>query len=376
MIHWPRPAKNCRELEGSAIVKEAACPLWGLHPSAPGVVVKFPSLFKPRWRHPKAKTRLAAMAHISDPETLYKIATQSQDERLRLEAAHRLNDPTLLFRLARTAIHADIRFEAALLIRDEATLAVMALDAWDIEHGKLAVIHIDNHLLLRRLVRSAQLEAIRLAAAIKLNDPDMIRQVAQSAHDVHSRWQAAKHLDDPKLLADVACVQRSNTRAEAIQKKARCAFIHHIERCQQQSKNDALCRIVKSVPHVPLMLEAFVRIATNAIPAKLITHLSRQDFSTAEDAAIQRMLKKIEQAGWRIQKTTQAIACHQCHRVGRFSLRIMSSDSAHIAHDHIVCPGCGGLGQQWIHLIAFRHPLHPHVIFRLPTRGPTPSIRR
>ncbi len=334
------------------------------------MVVKLPDLFKPKWRHSSARVRLAALSKISNPLTLYHIATSTQDERLCLEAAHRLNDPTLLARLARKAVHAEIRFEAALLIQDEATLAATALEAWHIEQGEIAVIHIENALLLRRVARSANQETVRLAAALKLNDPKLLKQVAYSVEDLEIRWQVAQKLEDPILMAEVASSKKNGKRVANLQQKALHAYLNYIEHCRSHMNIDALCAIIHTVRHVPCKIEAFLKLPPDRISAQILTHLSHQDFQSTSDEAVAGFLLKIKKSGWAVEQTIQTEACRQCHGAGKFSLHSMASENATMAHDLSICSKCSGSGQQGIRVITIQHPQHPETVFRIPMNNP------
>lgn len=330
--------------------------------------MKRPHFLRPKWRHPDASVRLAALSNIQDRKLLYRIAHRSNDERLCLEAAHRLNDPILLKDLARSATHADIRFEAALLVRDEAILAAAALEAWHIDQGKLAVIHIDNGLILRRLARSACQDAIRLAAALKLNDPVLLHQVAQSSRDIHIRWQVARHLDDPGLLADVAGIQPDDMQLDALRQRARQAFNDHLDRYHHQMDFSAISQIIKSTSHPALKIDAFLRVAPRDLTQDLVAHMSHLDLNDSSDKTIQHMLEMIQQGGWEIRQTTQYITCRQCMGAGQYPLRSIAAGTTHLAHDLAACLECNGLGQQLIKIATCQQPPHTKVTFHLPAR--------
>lgn len=331
-----------------------------------GTVVKLPHFLRPKWQHPDAGVRLAALANVRDRKLLYHIAASSKDERLRLEAAHRLNDTTLLKDLARRASHADIRFEAALLIRDEAVLAAAALEAWHIDQGKLAVIHIDNGLVLRRLARSACQDAIRLEAALKLNDAGLLQAVAQSSQDITIRWQIAQHLDDPGLFADVACIKPDGIRLEALRHRARKAFNEHLDRYHHQMDHDTIIDIIKATVHPALKIDAFLRLAPHRISEDLISHMSHLDLNDCSDETIQQMLEMIQQGGWRIRQSTQYITCRQCMGAGQYPLRSIVAGSSHLAHDLTACLECNGLGQQLVKIATCSQSPHTRVTFHLP----------
>lgn len=309
---------------------------------------------------------MAAVAKIDSPKILDKIARQSTDERIRLEAARRLADISLIAKLARTAAQDTVRLEAALLIRDQATLAAIALKDWDIERGQTTVDTIDNGLLLHRIARSAQQDAIRLAAAMKLERPELIREVAETTNDIQIRWQVACCLDDPYLMAQIALHKPSCERMASLRKRARKAYLACLDQCRENRQHQALMAILHTVDHTPFKIDAFVRLSRHCIDTAHLRYLSRRDFRYTPDASLQKMFVAIESAGWRVTSSSKAMLCRQCNGCTEISLKSICANSVWIDHDRYPCPDCNARGSVPHQVFTCRRGTDHPVIFEIP----------
>lgn len=66
---------------------------------------------------------------------------------------------------------------------NQATLTAMALNARDGEEGCAAVRQIQLPFLLRRIATSARLDAVRMEAALRLDQADLMAQVVRDVAD-------------------------------------------------------------------------------------------------------------------------------------------------------------------------------------------------
>jgi hypothetical protein len=323
-------------------------------------------LFKPKWQHPRAEVRLAAMAKISSPKKLRKIAVHSKDERVRFEAARRLADISLISRLARTAAQDTVRLEAALLIRDQAILAAIALNDWDIERGQKAVRYIDNAMLLQRIARSAQQDGIRLAAAMKLQRTELIREVAETTNDIQIRWQVACHLEDPYLMAQIALYKPANIHMSKLRQKAFSAYKAQLDKCRVHGTRQILLAIMHTVDHTPLKLEAFIRLPVDTINDGLLKYLSRQEFRFTSNKCLLKMLKAIKTAGWQVSMSTSLSVCAECNGNAEIAIKSISVNSAWVDYDRYPCPECNGRGSIPLRIVTCKRDSGQKVIFQLP----------
>ncbi len=323
------------------------------------------NFFIPRWRHPSAKVRQAAIAKITNPKKLRKIAAHSDDEQLRLEAARRLNDGPLMMKIAQSASQEAVRLQAAILVQDQSCLAAIALNEWDIPRGQQAVGHIHNDLLLRRVACSAQQDAIRLAAALKIDDPDLFRKVAASSRNIHVRWQLAQKLDDPFLMAEIALSKPANERLEALRQKARRALLNHLDNLQRHGNHNALLAIMQIVTHPPFKLESFLRLPLDQIQITSLQYLSRQNFRYTPAELLERMFDTIRTSGWDTQRSVEKDLCVHCRGVGNLSIKCISADNTWVDRDLFPCPECNGKGSIIFKVITCTRGKNEHVIFRL-----------
>ncbi len=323
-------------------------------------------LFRPRWRHSNADIRLAAVAKITKPATLLKIARQSSDERLRLEAGRRLDLAPLLRQLARSASNDAVRLEAAVAAKDQACLSAIALNCWSISQGQKAVGHIHNPLLLRRVAASAKQDAIRLTAALKLDNPAMLRSVARSSKQIDIHWQVARRLNDPCMMADIAMHKPGNVKVAPIRHKARKALMACLDQYRRNGDNAALRETILNLPYLAFKLEAFARLSADQINLSLLLYLANQEMRYVPKDLMEKMLMKIKEGGWHIWPTIQKMPCIHCRGSGRLALRSISASSNWNEHNNFPCPECEGQGNRTFRLVTCERNPHEIITFRFP----------
>ncbi len=307
--------------------------------------MKIIDLFRPRWRHSDPDVRLAAVDRITNPATLRKIARRSTDERLRLEAGKRLADLDVLRDLARWASDDTLRLEAALFARDESCLTAFALGSWSIAQGQIAVAHIRNPLLLRRVARSAKQDTVRLGAALKLDDPNLLRQVARSSTHIDVHWQVARRLNDLRMMADIAFYKPGNVKAAPIRREARRALIACLDRYRLHRDHAGLRAALQDCAHPMFKLEAFVRLPPGQVTLPMLLHLSSQEMRRIPRELLDRMLARIQQAGWQTRPSRQKAPCRHCQGSGALAYCSVSANATWRDNDGFPCPECEGEGQ-------------------------------
>ena len=306
---------------------------------------------RPKWRHDDRDKRLEAVRKVTRPKTLRKIADQSEDERLRFEAACRLNDTECIREIALSASQESVRLEASILIDEQSNLASIALNAWDIHLGRKGVDHIWNELLLQRVARSAKQDAIRLAAALKLGDEALLRRVASSSNHIDVHWQVAKSLDDPALLAEITMFKPTNMHLEPLRRKARRALIDHLSRCKADGNNEGLVKAMNAVPHPSFKLEAFVRLDPAYIRFNLLKYLATLDFRYIPKILLNKMIRRIESAGWQVSPCRHHSPCGYCRSKGQLSIKYLTASNNWVDQDMFPCPDCNGKGTIPVQLI-------------------------
>jgi hypothetical protein len=237
---------------------------------------------QPRWRHPDSAVRAAAVDALpdEDQELLRSIASEDPDPQVRRAALARLTDPGTLARLAREDTDDGVRAEA----REMAV--AMARDATDEAEGQGAVEGLSDSRELAIVARTAELVRVALLALSRLSEPRVIAVVARQAGHAAVRAAALARLDArDDLLAvavktehkDVAIAalerlrdqdalelvaQRARNKMAARRARAALRAMEEAERIPQQlaSRRLALCEQVESLRLAPDLAAAAVRL--------------------------------------------------------------------------------------------------------------------
>jgi hypothetical protein len=238
---------------------------------------------QPRWKHPDSAVRAAAVDALPDEEQdlLRSIAHEDPDPQVRRAALARLSDPEALARLAREDADESVRADA----REMAV--AMARDATDEGEGCAAVEGLTDSRELAIVARTAELESVALLALSRLSEARVIAVVARQAGHAAVRAAALARLDArDDLLAvavksehkdvAIAALERLRDR-EALElvalrarnklaaRRARAAVraMEEAERIPQQlaARRQALCEQVESLRHAPDLGAAAARLA-------------------------------------------------------------------------------------------------------------------
>ena len=296
------------------------------------------------------------------------LAQAGCDERIRLENACRLHDRPSLEQLARCAFLPAVRLAAAREIGDQQALMNIALAEWDIQRGRLAVGSIHAALLLQRIARYAHQDAIRWAAALRLNAPKLIRWVYQTTREIHLRWEIARYLQDPLMMAEIALHKPTNEGYDDLRRKARRAMLRHLDALQWQGQTRELLAFMYLVPHAAFKIEAAMRLSKEGISPAVLRYLSGQDFRYAPAALLKQLFVAIQSIGWHASRGLQNKPCAHCHGTGKLPLKCsgVADDSDHVACAPLPCPECLGQGQVWSQVITCTLDRSETVTFCIP----------
>lgn len=106
-------------------------------------------LFRPKWQHPKAEVRAAAIATLTDQSLLATILEQDESETVQLAAFERLTDQRELARIAKS--HSPFNSRAFGGISDQRQILDVAQTAEKPELRRLAVEKIDDTVILQQI---------------------------------------------------------------------------------------------------------------------------------------------------------------------------------------------------------------------------------
>jgi len=277
---------------------------------------------------------------------LRRMAWYAKNEQLRIRAAQKLKDVHVLKQLALEANQESIRHQAAMLIESETFLTAIALNAWDIEQGRKVVERIDNALLLRRVSTCARQDAVRMAAALKLQNTKVLKQIALTTADLSLRWEVAQRLNDPGLMAGVALFKPSKPHLETYRQQAHGAMLRHLDDLSFQGQTNALLAFMHDQAHLPFKIEAFLRLPLDLICQSTLQHLSHNDFAMISGEMVQRMFLKMRTAGWLVRVQAKCFSCKQCRGNGQVLIKTIFAGQLPMENESMVCPECSGKG--WI----------------------------
>ncbi len=155
---------------------------------------------QPGWRHEDPSVRAAAVDDLeSDAQDLFEaIASEDADPGVRLAALARLSDPAAIGRVARTDADAQVRDEAV------STLRALAVEAADPDAGEAALAGLSEARDLAEVARSARSEPVSRSALTRLESQKAIGAVARRSAHRGVREAALARLDARDELVAVA----------------------------------------------------------------------------------------------------------------------------------------------------------------------------
>ena len=182
---------------------------------------------QPRWKHPDAAIRAAAVAEIPDGEEhrgiIEELAVSDPDARVRAAAVERVGDVSLLARLARTEQDAALgRRLADRLV--EIAIAPAATDA----SAALTLDGLTDPRQFSTIAKSSPHDTVRAAALGRVHDSKALSSIARHATDPQTALDAVARIADPAELLNVA-----------LKTEHKDAGVAAVERCIDPSTPDA-----------------------------------------------------------------------------------------------------------------------------------------
>jgi hypothetical protein len=247
----------------------------------------------------------------------------------------------------------------------QSVLTAIAMNEWDIQRGCETVARIRLPFLLRRIASGARQDAIRLSAALALDDRALIREVSLNARDITIRWRGAYYLEDPLLMTDVALFKQTDERFEAIRIQAHSKLIKHLDNLQWKGDGDAVEAYLRDVQHTPYKVEAFVRLPAKAIQPALLRYMASQDYRYTPQGQLKHLFIKVQASGWQVTQSHHSARCTYCRGQGWLLLSARAADMGATATQTLPCPECNASGKVSYQKISCLHNSHPPVVFRL-----------
>ncbi|MEZ5277051.1 MAG: hypothetical protein R3F07_11775 [Opitutaceae bacterium] len=164
----------------------------------------------PSLRSANPDERIAAIAGISDPQRLIRIARDDRVARVRAAAIHQLRDDTLLTEFAidpkayllNPDEVAETCREAVFRIRDPANLGKVAAEAKAHSTRKDAISCLEDDVMLLNLAEKFGDRRLRKAAVERISDQDILVEIATSNTSWLARRVAVDRLADDEKRAD------------------------------------------------------------------------------------------------------------------------------------------------------------------------------
>ena len=155
---------------------------------------------QPEWQSEDPSVRASAVDDLEDDaqELLTAIASEDADPGVRAAAVARLSDPETLGRIVQTEQHPDVRAEASAALRE------IAVDDTDPGRAVVALAGLSETRDLGEVARTACLEAVSGSALERLDGQKTISAVARRSTHPTTRRAALARLDDPDELVAVA----------------------------------------------------------------------------------------------------------------------------------------------------------------------------
>jgi hypothetical protein len=155
---------------------------------------------QPRWRHPEAAVRVAAIDAIPDEEQdlLLQLAREDSEPSVRRAAVAKLSDAGVLAEIARTDPDDSVRGVARDLV------IALAQDSADAGQAEIALCGLSDQRDLMVVARSAELEPVARAALDRLTEARLLSTIARQGTHASVRLAALDRLHDTQDLLAVA----------------------------------------------------------------------------------------------------------------------------------------------------------------------------
>jgi hypothetical protein len=294
-----------------------------------------------KWAQIKWRRLTASIHHPATPEFRLSAPNQPGHQHRNQPQAHR---------------HPDSR---------QAGLTASAINEWDIRRGCETVGHITLPFLLRRIAGSARQDAIRMAAALRLNDPSVVHAVTLGVKDVALRWRAAQYLNDPLIMTDVAVYKPCDERFDHIRTQAYKALIQHLDRLHCEGLSDQLLAYLYAVEQTKFKMEAFVRLPEKQIQPAVLRHMAARNYCYISETTINSFFAKIQSSGWQITQSLHNMPCDHCLGRGQVVVNGSEADAGDPTSYIFACPECSASGKMAYRKITCACDAQPPVVFRL-----------
>ena len=155
---------------------------------------------QPGWQHEDPSVRAAAVDSLEDDaqDVFAAIASEDAEPGVRLAAVARLSDPATIGRIARTDADDQVRDEALSMLR------AIAVEASELDEGEAALAGLSEARDLGEVARMARVESVSRSALDRLESQKAIGAVARRSMHRAVRVAALARLDDREELVAVA----------------------------------------------------------------------------------------------------------------------------------------------------------------------------
>jgi hypothetical protein len=155
---------------------------------------------QPRWKHPEAAVRVAAVDALPDEEqeTLLQVASEDPEPGVRRAAVGKLQDVNALARIASADADESVRAVARDLI------VALAQDSSDEAQASAALSGLADPRDVMVVARSAELEPVARAALERVTEPRFLSTVARQGTHASTRLAALERVTDLQDLLAIA----------------------------------------------------------------------------------------------------------------------------------------------------------------------------
>jgi hypothetical protein len=160
-------------------------------------------VIRPKWQHRDRLVRRAAVARLTDPQTLTIVATTDECPAIRRTAIEGLTDEAQLARIAVHDVDLSVCRAAVARLGDQRLLATVAARAPKDVRG-VALEKLTDQALLGALAKESRRPDVRLGAVAKLRDPVALFVVARRDTYWLVRVAATERLREVDDLLEVA----------------------------------------------------------------------------------------------------------------------------------------------------------------------------
>ena len=155
---------------------------------------------QPRWKHPEAAVRVAAIDAMPDEEQdlLLQIAREDSEPSVRRAAVAKLSDAGALADIARSDSDDSVKGVARDLV------IALAQDSSDAAQAEIALAGLTDQRDLMVVARSGELEQVARAALDRVSEPRLLSTIARQGTHAGVRQAALERLQDTQDLLAVA----------------------------------------------------------------------------------------------------------------------------------------------------------------------------